>query len=133
MMVTPPDRLEYHTDLRSGGWLGIDDDTLIITRESTEPRTVPLDDVAEVTARDIDWFLVVMSLTLLGFGLWATSRNVVGGLLFAAAGLGSLLLTYRKRNRLTISVSGRPKPLRCYPVDSTATYAAIEDALHDGS
>ncbi|MFC6963285.1 hypothetical protein [Halocatena marina] len=131
-VTTRRDQLEYHTDLRSGGWLGIDDDALVIVRESEEPLSVPLDDIAEVTAQDIDLFLVVMSVTLVGFGLWATSRNVVGGLVFATIGLGSLYLTYRKRNRLTISVAGRPKPLQYYPVDTESTYAAINDALHEG-
>jgi transketolase C-terminal domain/subunit len=133
------DQFDYCDDLRQGGWLGIgndaggwigiDDDTLVVVRDG-DHFTVPFDEVTEVTARDIDRFIGILSLALVGFGIWATTENVLGGIAFAVTGGVSLYLTYRKRDRITITVAGRPKPIRVYPTNAGTTYGALTDALH---
>lgn len=134
MTDTPdPDRLDFHETLRSGGWIGLGNDTLVVVRNRKKTVRIDLDNVAEVTAQDIDWFLAVLSVALVGVGLGATTRHALGGLAFAGIGVGSLYLTYRKRDRITVTVAGRSKPFRFYPVDAETTYAEMDNALHDRS
>lgn len=130
--TAPPtlDQLDYRDDLRRGGWLGIKDDTLIVVHDG-DSVAVPLDDITEMTARDIDRFLGILSLALLGFGLWAPIESLLASTAFAIVGTVSLYLTYRKRDRITVSVAGRAKPIQLYPANASATYAAVTDALHE--
>jgi hypothetical protein len=92
---------------------------------------VDLDDVVEVSLQDIDWFLAVMSVALIGFGLLSLDRSVLLGGAFAVAGAVSLALTYRKRYTLRVQVTGRTDPLRCFPADPQALLAELEQALAD--
>lgn len=120
--------VEYQTSLRSGGWLVLTAVELVVM-DGDEPVRVKLENVVEVTIESIDWFLVVLSLTLIGFGFYATTRNVLGGLTFTAIGAASLYLTYRKRDRIRIRVHNRPKPITVYSEDADAFYAAMERTL----
>lgn len=129
--VTPgPDEMDYSDELRRGGWFGIVDNSLIVVHDG-DGVAVGIEDVAEVTAQDIDRFVGLLSLVLVGFGIWGTTKNPLAGIAFALAGAVSVYLTYRKRNRLTISVAGRPKPIRLYPANAGATYAAVTDAISE--
>lgn len=124
------EEMEYSDDLRNGGWLGIDDDTLIVMDDG-DGVAIGFDDVIEVTFQDIDRFVGVLSVVLVAFGIWGTTKNMLAGLAFALAGCVSLYLTYRKRNRLTVFVDGRPKPIQLYPANAEATYAAVTDGLSE--
>jgi hypothetical protein len=119
----------YRGDLRGGGRVEIATDALWVDRDGETGVRVALDDVAAVSVRDVDWFLAVTSLALAGFGVLSLERNVLLGAGFAAAGLASLYLTYRKRDAVTVRVTGRSKPLRLYPADAGAFAAAMADAL----
>lgn len=114
--------------LRRGGTVAVTDDELLIAADDEVTR-VALDDVAEVTYEEFDWFLGVLSVALVAWGLFSTQRSLPIGLAFAAFGAGSLYWTYRKRGKAKIRVVDRPKPLTVFPADSTAFMDALEVAM----
>ncbi|WP_135304492.1 hypothetical protein [Haloarcula amylovorans] len=128
-----PDESEtvYEGVLRSGGRITIRDDRVLVDRPDEESVAVPLSGVVDVTLQDVDWFLVVMSLGLVGFGLASVGRSLPLAAFFVAAGLLSTALTYRKRGALRISVSGETQPLKLFPADPQACYDALESMLGD--
>lgn len=128
--VPPIDTERYTGTLRTGGTVVLGADRLVVDR-GDEPVVVDLDDVVEVSLQDIDWFLAVMSVALIGFGLLSLDRSVLLGGAFAVAGAVSLALTYRKRYTLRVQVTGRTDPLRCFPADPRALLAELEQALAD--
>ncbi|EMA09728.1 hypothetical protein BDK61_2455 [Haloarcula quadrata] len=128
--VPPIDTERYTGTLRTGGTVVLGADRLVVDR-GDEPVVVDLDDVVEVSLQDIDWFLAVMSVALIGFGLLSLDRSVLLGGAFAVAGAVSLALTYRKRYTLRVQVTGRTDPLRCFPADPQALLAELEQALAD--
>lgn len=107
------ERFEFTTDLRRGGWVGVTSSSLVVA--DGEQYRVAADDIQEVTFEDVDWFVGILGLVVVGYGVYSLQFDVLFGLAFAAVGLGSLYLTYRKRNRVRIRVVGRPKPLTVYP------------------
>jgi hypothetical protein len=106
---------QYEGALRTGGSVTVTSERLLVERPDEPSVAVSLSDVVEVTVQDVDWFLVVMSLGLVGFGAASLGRNAVAGAGFVLAGAVSTYLTYRKRNALRVSVAGRTKPLKLYP------------------
>ncbi|MFC7078832.1 hypothetical protein [Halorussus caseinilyticus] len=114
--------------LRTGGSVALTDDRLLVAADD-ELTSVSLDDVAEVTVEDFDYFLAVLSAVLVGWGLYSTRRNAALGLGFAAFGAVSLYWTYRKRGKARIKVAGRPKPISVFPADPAAFYDALEPLL----
>lgn len=136
MTRTSPDgeRFEFTTDLRRGGWVGVTSSTLVVSTD--EEYRVDADAIQEVTFEDVDWFVGILGLVIVGYGLYSVQFDALFGLAFAAVGLGSLYLTYRRRNRVRIRVAGRPKPLTVY-LDSTEPFRqALEPVLagrDDGS
>ncbi|MBV0901784.1 hypothetical protein [Haloarcula salina] len=119
----------YVGSLRRGGRITVTTDRVLVDRPAAESVTVPLTGVVDVTLQDVDWFLAVMSLGLVGFGLASVGRNLLLAGLFVVAGLVSTALTYRKRGSLRISVSGETRPLRLFPADPEACYDALESVL----
>ena len=121
--------------LRTGGSVALTDDHLfVVTDESSgadDPQItrVALDDVAEVTVEDVDYFLAVLSVLLVGYGLYSVPRNVALGLAFAAFGALSLYWTYRKRGKARIRVVGRQKPLSVFPADTGTFVDGLEPFL----
>lgn len=114
--------------LRGGGHLGLGEDAVYVARDD-ETLRVDAGDIVEVQQNDVDWFHAILSVVLVGFGLWATTRNVLGGLAFSAAGVASLYVTYRKRGTLTFQVQGRAKPLKLYPERSEEAYEALRPLM----
>jgi hypothetical protein len=127
--VPDGEALQYTDDLRGGGSVGLTDERLLVA--DGEVTSVELGDVSEVRFQGVDHFELVMGLLLVGFGAYSTTRRPALGALFAAAGVVSLLLTYRKRSRAAVEVHSRPKPLDLYPVDGQDFLAAFERALDD--
>lgn len=115
----------YEGALRTGGSVTVTNDRLLVERPDEPSVAVSLSDVVEVTVQDVDWFLVVMSLGLVGFGLASLGRNAVAGVGFALAGAASTYLTYRKRGALRVSVAGRTKPLKLYPAAPESVASAL--------
>lgn len=125
--VPDGEALRFEASLRRGGRTGLTDERLLVV--DAEAVSVRLDAVESVEIEEFDWFLGGLSVALAGFGLWATRMHLLGGLAFAAAGVASLSLTYRKRGRVTVSVGGRAKPLAFYVDDPEAFAAAMGAAL----
>ncbi|MBX0324519.1 hypothetical protein EGH21_15930 [Halomicroarcula sp. F13] len=119
----------YDGALRRGGRITVTGDRLLVDRPDDESVAVPLSGVVDVTLQDVDWFLVVMSLGLVGFGLASVGRDLLFAALFVVAGLVSTALTYRKRGALRVSVSGQTRPLRLFPADPQACYDALAAVL----
>ncbi len=119
--------------LRTGGSVALSDDYLLVVtdEESGDPdlTRVALDDVAEVTVEKFDTFLAVLSVLLVGYGLYSVPRSALLGLAFAAFGAVSLYWTYRKRGKVRIRVEGRAKPISLFPADTDAFTSALRPLL----
>lgn len=120
--------LRYGAPLRTGGRLGLTDDRLILA-EDDEADSIPLDAVSEVTVEPFDWFLAVLSVALVGFGVASLPRSAALGAVFALLGLASLYRTYRRRGEVTVHVRDRAKPRRLYPADVEGFRAALSPLL----
>jgi hypothetical protein len=121
----PDERIEYRCDLRTGGWVGLTDDHLLVVDPDDDDVRVALDEVAQVTLQDFDWFVGVLSVALVGFGLFMTRQNALGGLAFAAFGAASLYWSYRKRQEVHVHVADRPKPITLYPAAADEFYETL--------
>lgn len=111
--------------LRNGGTLTVSAAGIVVDRD--ERFRVDADDVVEVTLESIDYFLLVLSLAIVGFGVLSLERSLPAGLVFVAIGLASTYRTYRRRDALRIRVSGRGKPLVVYPENPAAVATALEE------
>lgn len=90
---------------------------------------IPLESVSELTVQSIDWFLLLMDVAIIGFGVLSLDRTLLGGVAFLVAGLGSLGLTWRRRGRVRIHTHSRPKPVDTYPVHRSAFLDAVDEVL----
>ncbi|WP_157722475.1 hypothetical protein [Halolamina sp.] len=105
------------------GWASFDKEALFVERDGERVR-VAFDNVTELSYRDTDYFLVVLSVVLVGFGLWFVPESPFS-LLFSVAGLASLYRLYRHRGEVVVRVTDRPKPLTFHPTDGGAFYDAL--------
>ncbi|WP_276302159.1 hypothetical protein [Halorussus lipolyticus] len=119
------DEIRERLPLRTGGTVVVTDDRLLVSADD-EITSIALDDVAEVTIEAFDWFLAVLSVLLVGYGLYSIPRSVLLGGAFAVFGAGSLYWTYRKRGKARIKVADRPKPISVFPADTAAFADALE-------
>lgn len=122
------ERVRERLPLRTGGSVAVTDDRLLVDADDELTR-IELDEVAEVTVEDFDWFLGVLSVLLVGWGLYSTGRSVALGLAFAAFGAASLYWTYRKRGKARIKVVGRSKPVSVFPADTGTFMDALEPVM----
>lgn len=91
--------------------------------------SIPLESVSELTEQSIDWFLLLMDVAIIGFGILSLDRTLLGAGAFLAAGLVSLGMTWRRRGRVRIRTHSRPKPVDTYPEDREAFLEAVDEAL----
>lgn len=124
------DAIERIFPLRHGGALGIAREYLIIARKSKTIR-VNADDVVEVSLQPIDWFLVVMSVVIAGFGVLTANRSAIGGVAFVAFGVLNLYWTYRKRGAIRISVEGKRKTVTFRPEEPREAFVGLKPLLGD--
>jgi len=129
--VPAGEALRYHGALRHGGRVGLTDERLLVVRDG-ETTSVRHESVVEVTVDDFDWFVGLLSVAIVGFGILSLDRNVVLGLGFAVAGVVFLYRTYRRRGSVTVRVQNRPKPLEFHP-EELAEFRVAADRLLVGS
>jgi hypothetical protein len=123
--VGDDETISQRLSLRTGGSVALTDDHLLVAADD-KITTIALDDVSEVTIEAFDWFLSVLSILLVGYGLYSIPRSALLGGGFATFGAMSLYWTYRKRGKARIKVAGRPKPISVFPADTEAFAAALE-------
>lgn len=119
------ERLRYDASLREGGVVGITDDRLVVVSDPSV--SVPLENVREIKIEAFDWFLGVLSVVLVGFGVYSLRMHVLGGLAFAAAGLASLYRTYRRRGRVIVELHSDATPIDFF-VEETDAFARSFEA-----
>lgn len=122
--VEAGEALRFHTSIRRGGRVGVTDDRVIIVRDDGT-ESVRLEAIAEVTVQTFDWFLAILSVVLIGFGLLSLRRSVLGGLAFTAFGVGSFYWTYRKRGKVQLHLHQSRKAVTF----SIAASEEFQDAL----
>ena len=72
--------------------------------------------VKQVALRSLQWDLAILSVLLVGVGLYVVvTRNPLVGIAFAVFGGLSLYRTYDKRYALVIGVENEPKPVTVHP------------------
>jgi hypothetical protein len=116
--------------LRSGGWIGYDDDAVFVQQDDEQGFRIALDDVGRITLTTFEWDLVVMSLLLVGIGGYVVlTRNPLVGVGFLAVGLWSAYRTYTKRYELVLYVDEQPKPVSVYPTHPKECHATIGELV----
>jgi hypothetical protein len=130
--VTPPTDSSVtvsRMSLRSGGWIGYNDDAVFIDRgDDGERIRIDNDTITQIAIRTLSWDLVVMSLVLVGVGGYVIlTRNPLVGLGFVAIGLASLYRTYTKRYALVIYVQNTPSPVAVHPQHPTECHETLAD------
>ena len=116
--------------LRNGGEVGLTPRGVFVAQNG-EITNVDAEAITEIVRETYDWFLIVMSFVLVGFGAMTLERNVLAGIGFAAFGVGNFYLTYRKRNPIRIHVRGRRRPITVRAEDPERAYAAMESLLSE--
>ena len=120
--------LRFETETR-GGALGLTDDRVLVVGD--ESVSVPFDNVREVTVQSLDWYLVVLSVVLLGVAAVVFPDDPLVGVAFALFAVGNVYWTYRKRNRVRVNTHSRPKPVTFYVDEPQVLSDALERALDD--
>lgn len=128
--LEPGEGLRYRGPLRPGGEVAVTDDRVLV-RLPGEPVSIPLERVSEITHEGFDWFLGLVSVALVGFGLYGLTRNPAVGGFFAIAGFWSLYRTYRQRGLVRIRVRDEPEPVDVHPADVAELYPALAAAMED--
>lgn len=126
--LEPGETVRERLALRTGGSVTVTDDRLLVAA-GDELTRVELDEVAEVTVEEFDYFLGVLSVALVGYGIYSASRSPALGLAFAAFGAASCYWTYRKRGKARIKVAGRSRPISVFPADTGTFVDALEPVL----
>ena len=122
------ERLHYRGELRSGDEIAVTEQRVLV-RSPDEITSVPYTNVSEVSHESFDWFLAIMSLALVGFGVYSIPANAFVGVGLAAVGLWSLYRTYRHRDRVRIHTHSQAKPVEVFPENVDALYAELEPAI----
>lgn len=125
--VTDGEALRYHAPLRQGGQVGLTDERLLV--DDDDLIAFPLPQISEVSIESFDWFLGVLSIVLVAFGIVSVPSNLYGGLSFALVGIGSLYWTYRNRGEVLVRLGDRPKPIRFHPKNTERFQEALSAAL----
>lgn len=120
------ENLEYRGQLRDGGWVGVTADRLAVVHRNEDPVYVEFDRIERIRVEPLDWFLVIMSLALVGFGLFSIPRNLLAGIGFCVAGGVSLYVTYGRRDRVRITGEGETDDLTIYPEDVEELKGALD-------
>ncbi|MEY7850055.1 hypothetical protein AB7C87_12755 [Natrarchaeobius sp. A-rgal3] len=122
------EHLYYRGGLRKGGEIAVTDDRVLV-RSDGELTSVPYANVSEITNESFNWFLAILSGSLVLFGLYSMTENVVIGAVFALFGLWSVYRTYRHRDRVRIHTHSQAKPVEVFPDNVDGLYDELEPAI----
>lgn len=122
------ERLHYRGGLRSGDEIAVTDRRVLV-HEDAETTSVPYANVSEISNESFDWFLTILSLALVGFGLYSITENVVVGIGSVLFGLWSVYRTYRHRDRVRIHTHSQAKPVEVFPEEVDQLYDELEPAI----
>lgn len=122
------ERLHYRGQLRFGGEVAVTDRRVLVD-DDEEATSVRYTGITEITNEAFDWFLGLLSVALIGFGVLSIEQNVVVGVVFVVVGIWSVYRTYRHRNRVRIHTESRAKPVELFPEDVERLYAELEPAV----
>lgn len=116
--------------LRRGGWIGYNEEGVYVDRDDKTKIKIEHANVTQVGLKSAEWDLVVMSLLLVGLGVFVgVTRNPLVGVGFAVVGLASLYWSYRKRHELVIHVANERKPIAVYPTHPTECHETLADRV----
>ncbi|EMA53238.1 MULTISPECIES: hypothetical protein [Halococcus] len=116
--------------LRRGGWIGYNQEGVYVDRDDETKIKIEHANVTQVGLKSAEWDLVVMSLLLVGLGVFVgVTRNPLVGVGFAVVGLASLYWSYRKRHELVIHVANERKPIAVYPIHPTECHETLADRV----
>ncbi|MFB6360615.1 MAG: hypothetical protein ABEH59_04770, partial [Halobacteriales archaeon] len=121
--------LRYQSEIRHGGRVGLTDERVLILQPD-ETTSVHLETINEVTIQSFDWFIGLLSLVLVGFGLLSFDRSVLGGVLFLIFGVASLYWSYRKRGQVQLHLHERRKSIT-FSLDATEEFREALSAALD--
>ncbi|UHQ98452.1 hypothetical protein HYG81_22970 (plasmid) [Natrinema zhouii] len=122
------ERLHYRGGLRSGDEIAVTDRRVLV-RGADETTSVPYTNVSEISNESFDWFLTILSLALVGFGLYSIGENAFIGIGMTLFGLWSVYRTYRHRDRVRIHTHSQAKPVEVFPEEVEALYDELEPAI----
>jgi len=122
------ERLRYRGDLRFGGEVAVTDDRLLVLR-ADERLSGAYERIDEVAHEGFDWFLGLLSVALVAFGLYGLTRNPALGAFFVLAGLWSVHRSYRRRDLVRVHVRDEAKPVTVHPVAFDDCFGALEAAM----
>lgn len=122
------ERLHYRGGLRSGDEIAVTDRRVLV-RKDDELTSVPYTNVSEVSNESFDWFLTILSLSVVGFGLYSIPDNAFVGVGLVLFGLWSVYRTYRHRDRVRIHTHSQAKPVEVFPEDTEQLYDELEPAI----
>lgn len=122
------ERLQYRGTLRRGGEIAVSDRRVLVASDE-EVTSVPFTNISEVTHEAFDWFIAIISVTLILFGLYSLDQHILVAAAFVAVGLWSLVRTYRQRHLVRIHTHSQPKPIDVYPESVDGLYDELEPAM----
>ena len=116
--------------LRRGGWIGYNEEGVYVDRNGGTKIRVRHGNVTQIALRGAEWDLVVMSLVLVGVGVFVgATRNPLVGIGFAAVGVASLYWSYRKRHELVIHVANERKPIAVHPTHPAECHETLAERV----
>ncbi|MFB6271227.1 MAG: hypothetical protein ABEH83_14885 [Halobacterium sp.] len=117
--------------LRGGGWIGYSEDAVFVV-DGDDRIKVPKDAVEGLALRTLEFDVAVMSLLLVGVGVYvALERNPLVGVAFAAVGVYSSYRTYQQRYELVVDVENEPKPLSVHPEHPKECHRTLVEEVRD--
>lgn len=122
------ERVRYRAALRRGGEIAVSDRRVLVASDD-QVISIPFANISEVTHEAFDWFIAIVSVALVLFGLYSLDQHLLVAGAFVVVGLWSLVRTYRKRHLVRIHTHAQPKPVEVFPENVDGLYGELEPAM----